>query len=151
MTTAVRILDIDDPETVIASLHDPDQGSRVRDEIIVPTRTKRQRRRKYARVGGSFGVGATVPDDGTVIVPMRFFGPEWTDANTAAAILDDIVDLDEFYLEVELSGVTTRWYCDAPVDILPEPIGKTSRVMRWLDQDLRFLVQPNPTVTIEES
>ena len=55
---------------------------------------------------------------------------------------------DEFYVETVLSGVTTRWFCDAPVDVIPEPIDAAARMQSSLEYELRFLVQPNPTVTI---
>jgi hypothetical protein len=146
--TAVRLLNVD-TEAELYDFHDPDNGVDVAGEIILPPPNKRQRRRKYARVGGSFGIGARLPDDGTLIVPIVISGATWGQKETRYLAMYAAIDsLDELYVETELSGVKTRWYTDAPVDVLPAPVTPTARARNRLEYELRFLVQPDPDITI---
>jgi hypothetical protein len=146
--TSVRLLDIDGT-TELIDFHDPDAGYLIGDEIVLPAPNKRRGRIKSSRTGGSYRVGPRVPDDGVLIVPISVLGATWPAKETAYQALYDVLDaLDEFYVEVILSGVTTRWYSDDAVDVFPEPITGGSRVINSQDYELRFLVQPSPVVTI---
>ena len=146
--TSVRLLDIDGT-TELIDLHDPDAGYLIGDEIVLPPPNKRRGRIKSARSGGSYRSGARVPDDGTLIVPISVTGATWPAKETHYQALYAVLDaLDEFFVEVVLSGVTTRWYSDDAVDVFPSPITGESRVLNSQDYELRFLVQPSPTVTI---
>jgi hypothetical protein len=106
---------------------------------------KRQNRRKYARVGGSFPSGARLPDDGVLTVPVLILGDSWPQVTTRLLDMLEAIDLDEFYIETELSGVRTRWYCDAPVEFDEVTSDRKNNRQTY---ELRFLVQPNPSVTL---
>ena len=146
--TSVRLLEYG-TLTVVAELHDPVNGVLVGAEIEPPQPNKRQARIKSARSGGSYGVGSRLPDDGTIVVPITIEGASWAEQQSRQKALYDALDgLDRFYVEVVLSGVTTRWFSDAPVDVFPDPIDAAARMNNELGYELRFLVQPNPSVTI---
>ena len=135
--------------TTILDLHDPESGLDIAAEVVEPNPTVRQGRLKVARAIGSFPVGARLPDDGTLIVLVNVFGATYAaQATNYQAMFAALTANDEFIVETVLSGVTTRWFCDAPVDILGQPITSETRVLNSREYELRFLVQPNPTVTI---
>lgn len=146
--TSVRLLAIGTLAEIV-ELHDPDNGVLIGDEIVPPAPNRRQRRLKWARTHGSFPIGTPLFDDGTLIVPISVQGTTWAQQQTRyAAVYEALTSADEFYVETVLSGVTTRYYCDAPVDVFPSPITGPARVLRELDYELRFLVQPRPVVVI---
>lgn len=146
--TSVRLLEVG-TLAVIVELHDPANGLLIADEVVTPQPNKRQARVKSARAHGSYGIGVRLREDGTLVVPITIEGATWGQQQARQkALYDELDALDVFYVETTLSGVTTRWYSDAPVDILPEPIDATARMHNELAYELRFLVQPNPTVTI---
>ena len=71
--TSIRILDVDSLATVF-DFHDPDDGYEIGAEVTLPLPNKRQGRLKVARAIGSFPVGARLPDDGTLVVPVVISG-----------------------------------------------------------------------------
>jgi hypothetical protein len=146
--TSVRLLEVGTLDVVV-EFHDPDNGVLIGDEIVLPAPNRRQARLKSARAHGSFGVGARLFDDGILVVPITIQGATWAQVQTRyVALYEALISADEFFVEVTLSGATTRWYCDAPVDVFPAPINAAARVINGLDYELRFTVQPRPTVTI---
>lgn len=143
--TAVRLLEVG-TLTQIVDFHDPDNGVDVAGKIGRPLPNQRQGRLKSARVHGSFPVGARLDDDGVLSLPVLVFGSSWPETEQRFVdLLDSIHAHDEFYIETELSGVTTRWLCDAPVDF--DDIVHDRKNNRQTYR-LTFLVQPNPTVVI---
>jgi hypothetical protein len=148
LPTSVRLLDIDGT-TELIDFHDEAAGLLIGDEIILPPPNKRRGRIKSARSGGSYRVGARVPDDGVLIVPISVLGDTWPAKETNYQAMYAVLDaLDEFYVEVVLSGVETRWYSDDAVDVFPAPVTGETRVLNEQDYELRFTVQPSPVVTI---
>lgn len=146
--TSVRLLEFG-TLAILADLHDPTNGVLIGAAISRPAPNLLQSRIKGARAGGSYRVGAKRPDDGVLIVPITIKGATWPEQQTREVALYTALEaLDVFYLEQVLSGVTTRWYSDAPVDVLPDSIDADARRNNELDYELRFLVQPHPTVTI---
>ena len=146
--TDVRIREVGSLDEVF-DLHDPDNGYDILDEIAMPAPNMRQARLKSARANGSYGVGARLADDGSLIIQVGIFGSSWGQCTTRAiALIDALRSVDTYYVETELSGVITRWFSDAPADVNPEPITITDRAANMQRYELRFLVQPNPTVTI---
>lgn len=133
----------------VFDLHDPDNGYDILDEIVLPAPNQRQSRLTSARAHGSYGTGARLNDDGLLVISVGVFGSSWGQCTTRVlAMIDALRSLDRFYVETELSGVITRWYSDAPVDVNPEPVDIFARANNMQRYELRFLVQPNPTVTI---
>lgn len=146
--TSVRLLEAG-TLAVLADLHDAAGGILIGAEITRPLPNKLQGRIKGARAGGSYRVGARRSDDGTYVLPITISGSTWAEQQTRERALYEALDaLDVFYVEEVLSGVTYRWWSDAPVDVFPDPITAAARINNELDYELRFLVQPNPTVTI---
>jgi hypothetical protein len=146
--TALRVLEYGTLD-VLVELHDPDNGVLIGESVTHPRPNQRQARVKGARAHGSYGVGARLDDDGTLIVPITIEGATWAQQQTRQGVVYEALrSADRFYVEEVLSGVTTRWYCDAPVDIFPEPVRADSRIRNELGYELHFLVQPNPAVTI---
>lgn len=146
--TSVRLIDIDGT-TELIDFHDEAAGLLIGDEIVLPPPNKRRGRLKSARASGSYRVGPRVPDDGVLIVPVSVFGATWAAYETNYEAMFAVLDaLDEFYVEVVLSGVTRRWYSDDAVDVYPSPVNGDARILNSLDYELRFLVQPSPAVTI---
>jgi hypothetical protein len=134
---------------VLVELHDPTNGVLIGTAVTRPRPNQRQARIKSARAHGSYGVGVRLDDDGTLIVPITIAGDTWAQQQTRqGAVYEALRSADRFYVEEVLSGVTTRWYCDAPVDIFPDPIDAPARINNELGYELHFLVQPNPSVTI---
>ena len=130
----------------IVEFHDPDNGVDVGGKLRKPVGNQRQARLKSARAHGSYGVGARLNDDLTLTVPVLIFGSSWAVTEQRFLdLIDAVRSADRFYVETVLSGVTTRWYCDAPVDFDEVETDRKNRRQRY---DLTFLVQPNPTVTI---
>lgn len=146
--TDVRLLEVGTLD-VLVDLHDPDNGFDITDEIVLPNPNQRQGRLKSARAHGSYGVGARLDDDGLLVIRVGVFGSSWGQCTTRVlAMVAGLRSADRFYVETELDGVTTRWFCDAPVDVNPEPIEIVDRAANMQRYELRFLVQPNPTVVI---
>jgi hypothetical protein len=146
--TDVRLLEVG-TLSVLLDLHDPDNGFDITDEIVQPDPNQRQARLKSARAHGSYGVGARLDDDGLLVIRVGVFGSTWGQCTTRVlAMLEGLRAADRFYVETALSGVTTRYFCDAPVDVNPEPIEIVDRAANMQRYELRFTVQPRPTVTI---
>ena len=131
----------------IVEFHNPDNGVDIGGKLLPPTgRNQRQSRLKSARAHGSYKTGARLFDDAEFVLPLLVFGSSWAQCTTRfLALIDAVQSVDAFYLETVLSGVTTRWYCDAPVDFDEVVSDRKNNRQRY---DLTFLVQPNPTVTI---
>jgi len=145
LPTAVRLRAVGTLAEIV-SFHDPDNGVDIGGKLLPPVGNQRQGRLKSARVHGSFAVGARLGDDAEFTVPLLVFGASWGQCSQRFLdVLDAIRSVDEFYLETVLSGVTTRWFCDAPVDFDEVVSDRKNNRQRY---DLTFLVQPNPTVTI---
>lgn len=150
LPTAVRILDVDSPATLVVALEDPANGLTVLGPMEVPEDGQRQGRRKSSRVRGSYAVGGPAIDDdgelGFTLKVQRETWPltcqKWIDTRAA------LRSRSRYLVEVELSGVRTRWLCDAPARFPELPITNSSRVLNRRVFDMRFLVQPNPSVTI---
>lgn len=146
--TEIRLAQVGSLTTII-DLHDPEAGLDIAAEVVEPLPTVRQGRLKVARARGSFPVGARLPDDGTLVVPVNVFGATYAAQATAyQTMYAALMAHDAFIIETALSGVVTRWFCDAPVDIVSQPITSETRVLNSREYELRFLVQPNPAVTI---
>lgn len=145
--TSLRLLAVG-TLAVILELHDPTNGVLIGDEVTRPQPNQRQARIRSARAHGSYPIGARLDEDGTYVAPITISGSTWAQQQARQkSVYEALRSADVFYLEEVLSGVTTRWYCDAPVDIFADPITGAARVANQLDYELHFLVQPNPTVT----
>lgn len=143
--TEVRLLEVG-TLAVIVDFHDPDNGVDVGGKLGKPVLGQRQARLKSARASGSYPVGARLDDDGQFVIPVLVFGDSWAQSEARFVALHDAVrSHSRFYIETVLSGVTTRWYCDAPVDFDEVVADRKNHRQRY---DLVFLVQPNPTVSI---
>lgn len=143
--TEVRLIEVGSLDPIV-DFHDPDNGVDVAGKLLPPVTNQRQGRLKVARVRGSFPVGPRVEDDGSFVIPVLVFGSSWpVTEQRFLDLYDAIRSADEFYIETVLSGVTRRWFCDAPVDIEPVESDRGNNRQRY---DLVFLVQPNPTVVI---
>lgn len=145
LPTSVRLLQVGSL-TEIVDFHDPDNGVDVGGKLRKPVGNQRQARLKSARAHGSYGVGARLNDDLSFTVPVLIFGASWGETEQRFLdLIDAVRSFDRFYIETVLSGVTTRWFCDAPVDFEEVVTDRKNNRQRY---DLTFLVQPNPTVTI---
>lgn len=143
---AVRIIGADGV-TILADLNDHDAGLSVMRPFTYPEENLRETRDTAPRVDGSFPQ-AVAFDDSFLLVRCRVRGSSWVQVETRwetvrAAYLTDPV----FYLETELAGVTRRWRAERP-NVTPEDIDAFALRNLWLTYQLRFRVQPNPTVTV---
>lgn len=145
LPTSVRLLEVGTLAEIL-DFHDPDNGVDVGGKLRKPVGNQRQARLKSARAHGSYPTGVRLFDDLEFVVPVLVFGSSWAVTEQRFLDLIDAVRThDAFYIETVLSGVTTRWYCDAPVDF--DEVVTDRKNNRQL-YELTFLVQPNPTVTI---
>lgn len=130
----------------IVEFHDPDNGVDVAGKLRKPVGNQRQARIKSARAHGSYGIGARLDDDLTFTIPVLVFGSSWGQTEQRFLdLIDAVRSADKFYVETVLSGVTTRYYCDAPVDFAEVETDRKNNRQRY---DLTFLVQPSPYVSI---
>jgi hypothetical protein len=145
LPTEVRLLEVG-TLAVIVDFHDPENGVDVGGKLRKPVLNQRQARIKSARAHGSYGIGARLDDDGEFVIPVLVFGSSWGQTEQRFLdLIDAVRSADRFYIETVLSGVTTRWYCDAPVDFEEVVTDRKNNRQRY---DLVFLVQPNPSVSI---
>ena len=127
-------------------LESPSQGL----ELVTvqePEETYREVEATADRVPGSSLI-ASVEDVGTLVVTVRAFGPTWAACagnweTARAAYKAEAV----FFVETGIEGVTKRWEARRPV-VVPAEIGSGDIAARWQTYQLRFRVQPNPTVSI---
>lgn len=146
LPTSVRLLAVGTLAEIV-DFHDPDNGIDIGGKLLPPVgRNQRQSRLKSARAHGSFSTGARLFDDAEFVLPLLVFGSTWGQCSQRFLdLIDAVQSVEAFYLETVLSGVTTRWYCDAPVSFDEVTSYRKNNRQRY---DLTFLVQPNPTVTI---
>lgn len=143
--TDVRLLEVDSLD-VLVDFHDPDNGVDVAGKLLPPVTNQRQARLKSARVHGSYPVGPRLNDDAEFVVPVLVMGDSWGECSQRFLdLITAIRAADEFVLETALSGVTTRWFCDAPVEFEEVVHDRGNNRQRY---DLVFTVQPSPTVVI---
>lgn len=142
---AVRIVSLDESDTF--ELRNPAGGLFV-ESLTLPEEATREVRITAPRVDGSFLI-ATADEDGFVGVGMRVEGSSWAQCTSRwQAVRTAYRADDEFYLETEIEGVTTRYFAERPA-VSPAGLdGSTVATLRQWYQ-LRFRVQPNPSVTID--
>ena len=151
MPTAFRLRDTDEALTPYLDLVNPAQGSQVLSPLEVPVDAERELREKGAGYTGSVGIGQTIPDDGNLGVTWRVRSTSWAQTTLWVEAMRTLLrSKRRFYVEYELSGVITRHYCDSPVRIAEIPITNSNRILNRRVFDLQFLVQPSPTVVVEE-
>jgi hypothetical protein len=139
------------PDTLAAyvELQDDVNGLSLVDALDIPNEEPRQGRRKSSRVRGSYSLGPAIDDDGSYVARLVVEGGSWSECKSRfVSVRTSLRSRSEFYLQEELDGVRTRWYSDAPVSILPAPVTTADRMGFRQEYELRFLVQPNPSVTI---
>ena len=146
LPTAVRLRAVGTLAEIV-SFHDPDNGVDIGGKLLPPmSRNQRQARLKSARAHGSYATGARLFDDAEFVVPLLVFGSSWGQCTQRFLdVVTAVQSAERFYVETVMSGVTTRWYCDAPVDFDEVASDRKNNRQRY---DLTFTVQPRPTVTI---
>ena len=112
-----------------------------------PEDNYREVRATADRIPGSSLI-ASVPDDGFLVVMVRVKGATWADctARWEAARVAYRAE-DRFFIETVIEGVTKRWIAERP-SVTPAAIESASLISKRLTYQLRFRVQPNPTVSI---
>lgn len=145
----IRLLDIDDPDTVLVDLRDPANGLFV-EAFFPPVDAVREARRKPARGHGGNRVGVKLDDESEARAIVRIEGADWDQVsdrwwNTVRAGLRVA---DDFILEEIVNGVSTRWQAERGNVTPAEHVGEVI-ASAFIVQEIRFTCQPFPTVTID--
>ena len=142
---AVRIIAANG-STVRTDLNNPPNGLSVL-SVQEPEDAVRSIRMTSPRVDGSFRV-AEADGDGFLVVVLDVDGSTWGQVETRWQSVRAAYRAEsDFYIETEIEGVTKRWRTERP-DVTPAGTESASLVMKRQTYTLRFLVQPNPAVTI---
>lgn len=146
MSRTVRILDLDDG--LVVTLRDRPNGLIV-ESFEDPSEEDAAPRYKSPRARGGFRQGPSRDDEGEAVVVLRVEGSSWGQVATRWEAVRTAVRLhDDFKLQVEVDGVVTTWHAERRsirrlTPVTGEYIEAAHRVF-----ELRFICQPNPTITI---
>lgn len=112
-----------------------------------PEENVRDIRASAARVDGSYRV-AEADDDGFLNLFVRVSGSTWGECTARWETARAAYRAESFYfLEIEEEGVTKRWRTERP-DVVPSGIDSMALANKRQTYQLRFRVQPNPTVSV---
>ena len=144
---AVRIIG-SDGTTVRADLNDHAAGLEVAQPIALPDENVRDAVRvSAARVDGDFRV-AWAMDAATLPIRVTVTGSSWAQVESRWQVVRTAYKAeDDFYLELEMQGVTYRWRTERP-NVQPEEIGTAELGGNFTTYLTAWRVQPNPSVTI---
>lgn len=134
-----------DGTTVRGDLNDHTLGLDLLWPIGYPQENQRREHAAWARVVGSVPYGPPVDDADELTLTVLVEGASWAEVNSRWATVRGWLRAEwDFSIEVEEEGVTRRWYTERP-DIT---LADSSYALPRLVYSLRFVVQPNPSVTI---
>ena len=133
-----------DGTTVVGDLNDEDLGLSVLFPLSRPDDEAQWERYSSPRAHGDFTSGAPRDAAGDLVASVQVEGSSWEQINTRWATARGWMRAEWFFfLELEEDGVVTRWSCDRP-SVTP---GIHDPAMRVMVHQVRFHVQPNPTIT----
>ena len=108
----------------------------------------REVRSTAPRVPGS-SLHASVLDDGYLVVFVHVKGTSWAQCTARwEAVRAAYRAEPQFLLETEVEGVTKRWQAERP-NVADAGIDSSRLVVKSQTYQLRFRVQPDPTVSID--
>lgn len=88
---------------------------------------------------------------GDLVLLVRVEGSSWAEVTSRWQAARAAYRAEpRFYLEVEIEGVTTLYRTERPDNVQGGSLESVNLVRRRQTYQLRFRVQPNPTVTIDE-
>lgn len=136
--------------TVVRDFHDHAGGVDVLSPITYPRFDPRRARTEWMHAEGDVAYGVVTRGTGVLVLNILVEAETWAGVETTwEAIEADLFAEPDYFVEVELEGVTRRYRTDIPsfgeaTDVTPQDVKGTA-----LAYQLRFIVQPNPTTTIE--
>jgi hypothetical protein len=143
-SVAARII-ASDGTTVRGNLNDHTLGLSVRRGIGWPEENQRREHAAWARVVGSVPYGPPVDDADELTLSVLVEGSTWPEVNSRWQTVRGWLRAEwDFSIEIEEEGVAWRWLTERPNVLLTSSDLKNNRLV----YTLRFVVQPNPSVTI---
>lgn len=142
-----------DGVTVLGDLNDESVGLSLQRPIGKPEGDVIWDRYTSPRSRGDFTSGAPRPAAGDLVIVAQAKGATWAEVNqrwlTVAAPAEAatpgwINAESHYFVELEEDGVVTRWHTDRP----PVTPVTYDRINNRLLHQVRFHVQPNPSVSI---
>lgn len=142
----VRILS-SDGATVRVDLDDHANGLSVQSGVSLPEMQERQGRATSPYAHGSAPTSLPVDDDGILRVVVRVEGASWAQCAQRWAVVRAAWKAEPaFVVETVIEGVVTRWRAER-AGVVPGEVSSSSLITKWQTYALRFLVQPNPTIS----
>lgn len=143
---SVRVVSKTD-DSVTADLGDHDNGLWITSHQE-PEVTDREDRSTSPRVPGS-SLNSSVEDDGFFLALGFVDGDTWAQCQSRWEALKSGCRAERrFWLELEIEGVTKRWDAERP-EVTPGAVDASAIFNGRQTYQLRFRVQPNPTVSID--
>lgn len=137
-----------DGVTVRGDLHDDANGLHLMSPVILPQDDARRERYSSPRSHGDFVSGPPLDEPGELVVTVDVSGASWGQVETRWQAVRGWLRAEwDFFVEYEAEGVVTRWRTERPNISVPEHTPGDLKAKR-LTYQLRFVCQPNPTVTI---
>lgn len=135
--------------TTVRELHDHDGGIHLQVPIGQPRFGPLRSRSRWRHAKGDIPFGFITRDTGLLTLPVLITGDSWAQVEARAEALEaDLWAEPDYFVETEIEGVTRRYITDVPSyegsDITPMDLAN------WrMEFPLRFIVQPDPTTTVE--
>lgn len=152
ITVHLRIV-ASDGVTVVGDLNDQANGLSLLWPLGRPNHEPEWDRYGSPRAIGDLTNGAPRPTAGDLVAQVLVEGSTWAETNTrwnavAAPLYSPSpgwLNLEwHYFVELEEAGVTTRWRTDVP-SVTP---GESDSIANFMVHEVRFHVQPNPSVDI---
>ena len=144
--TSLRIIAADGT-TVRGDLHDHDNGRHLA-PIVMPQGDIEWATYTSPRPHGDFTSGAPTDAPGELIATVTVEAASWPAVEASWEVVRGWVRAEwHFYIEHEVEGVVTRWRTRRPNIGIPSR-SAVDYQNRRLTYQLRFVCQPNPTVTV---
>lgn len=137
-----------DGTTVVREFHDHAAGIDLQRPITLPRFAGRRARTEWMHSEGDVAYGPITKGTGILVLNVLVTAATWAAAEaTWDAIEADLWAEPDYFIEVEIEGVTRRYITDVPT-FEASDVSSIELANKRMTYQLRFICQPGPVTTI---